>query len=281
MEGTHMGKMAVGAFMGLGGNPKESLKRVADLGMTNIQTSTPPDDLFEEPKRSAFIQAAHESSVKITVMFATFPGEDYSDIASVRRTVGYLNPVTREERVQKTLQISDLARDLGVDKVAAHVGFVPEETNDPEYAAMVEVVRRLCDHCKGNGQYFCMETGQETAEVLLRFIHDINRDNLRVNFDPANMILYGSGEPIAALKLVAKYVASVHCKDGKWPTEAGKLGHEYPLGQGDVGIDRFVATLKEIGYDGPLTIEREISGDQQIKDILEAKKLLEQLREAS
>jgi sugar phosphate isomerase/epimerase len=276
-----MEKLSVGAFMGLGGDPEESLRRVEALGITNIQTSTPPDALFEEPKRGEFIRAAHESSVKITVMFATFPGEDYSNIASVRRTVGYLNPETRETRVQKTFQISDLARDLGVDKVAAHVGFVPEERSDPDYGAMMEVVRRICDRCKQNGQYFCLETGQETAEVLLRFIEDVDRDNLRVNFDPANMILYGAGEPIAALKLVARYVASVHCKDGTWPTEAGKLGHEQPLGQGDVGIDRFIATLKEIGYDGPLTIEREISGEQQIKDILKAKELLERLRETA
>jgi sugar phosphate isomerase/epimerase len=92
------------------------------------------------------------------------------------------------------------------------------------------------------------------------------------------MILYGSGEPIPALELLGKYVDGVHCKDGKWPTKKGELGKEYPLGQGDVGIDKFIATLKKIGYEGPLTIEREITGEEQKKDIIEAIELLKKLR---
>ena len=140
---------------------------------------------------------------------------------------------------------------------------------------MVEAVGRLADHCKKNGQVFALETGQESAPALLSFLGDLGRDNVKVNFDPANMILYGSGEPVEALGIVADHVVSVHAKDGKWPTQEGKLGTEFRLGEGDVGIDRFVATLKEIGYDGALTIEREIPDwGQKVSDLVEAKKLL-------
>ena len=115
--------------------------------------------------------------------------------------------------------------------------------------------------------------------TLLRFIGDVGRDNIAINFDPANMILYGAGEPIAALKAAGSYVKSMHCKDATWAANPGQeWGEETPLGQGDVGMENFVRTLKEIGYEGPLTIEREISGDQQKKDIAQAVKLLEQLR---
>ena len=138
----------------------------------------------------------------------------------------------------------------------------------------------MCDHCQSNGQRLHLETGQETAEVLLQFISDMNRKNLAVNFDPANMILYGTSEPITALKMIGNHVKSVHCKDAKWSANPKvEWGEEVPLGQGDVGMKNFLQTLKEIGYIGPLTIEREISGEQQIKDIAEAVHLLTELRQ--
>jgi sugar phosphate isomerase/epimerase len=167
--------------------------------------------------------------------------------------------------------------------VALHIGFIPAGSKGDDYKELLHCTRDLLDHVAGNGQHLNLETGQESADHLLEFIHDVARDNLFVNFDPANMILYGSGEPIAALKKVGKYVRSVHCKDGKWAPE-GKRGKEWgtevPLGAGDVGMDNFLRTLKEIGYTGPLTIEREIPHDRerQKADIGMAVKLLTDLR---
>ena len=102
--------------------------------------------------------------------------------------------------------------------------------------------------------------------------------NIKVNFDPANMLLSGTGDPIEALDTLARYIVGVHCKDGKSSKREGGKSKEYPLGEGDVGIERFIAKLKEIGYTGPLTIEREISGEQQTSDIVKARDLLEKLR---
>ena len=112
------------------------------------------------------------------------------------------------------------------------------------------MVRHVCDHAATHGQTFALETGQESADALLDFLLLTNRDNLGINFDPANMILYGTGDPISALQTLAQHVLTVHCKDGDWPPKnsPGALGEEKPLGQGSVGIERFIAKLKEIRW---------------------------------
>jgi sugar phosphate isomerase/epimerase len=179
-------------------------------------------------------------------------------------------------------QISDFARMMDIGVVALHLGFVPEDVSDPLYPEIIQVARELCDHVKENGQCLHLETGQETADALLRFIGDVGRGNLFINFDPANMILYGSGEPIEALRKVGAYVRSVHCKDGKWAQRPGEeWGQEVPLGEGDVGMENYLRTLADIGYRGPLTVEREIPQDpeRQKAEIGHAIRLLTELKE--
>ncbi len=133
------------------------------------------------------------------------------------RTVGLVPPTTREERVARTKAVSDVAAKLGIDSIACHIGFVPEDAGEQLYMDIRDVAREICDYCENNGQSFTLETGQEPAQVLLRFIEDVERPNLKINFDPANMILYGTGDPIEALDVLGKHVVSVHCKDGDWP----------------------------------------------------------------
>jgi len=182
------------------------------------------------------------------------------------------------KRVLRVFSYSDLAAELGIEVIQAHIGFIPEDRNNPDYKGLVIVLQKIADYCKENNQSFALETGQEKALVLSKFIEDVNRLNIGVNFDPANMLLYDADDPIKALDVLGKYVIGVHCKDGKRPERKGELGKEYPLGEGDVGIENFIEKLKKIGYTGPLTIEREISGEKQMGDILEAKKLLERIR---
>lgn len=197
------------------------------------------------------------------------------------RTVGLVPPETRAERTQEMKEIADFARLLDVDVVALHLGFVPHDTSDPLYRDSLAVTRELCDHCRSQSQALHLETGQEPADTLLRFIGDVERDNLFINFDPANMILYGSGEPIEALEKVGRYVKSVHCKDAKWAARPGEeWGTEVALGDGDVGMENYLRTLEAIGYHGPLTIEREIPQDphRQKAEIGKALKLLRDLK---
>ncbi|MFA4028426.1 MAG: hypothetical protein GDYSWBUE_000306 [Candidatus Fervidibacterota bacterium] len=269
----------IGVFTSIGAGLGVTPQVVKELGIPTIQLHAPPKQMRTKEHMEQLKRDLEEAGIKVTVVFCGFPGESYADIPTVRRTVGLVPRETRAERLSETKEISDFAAALGVDAIAMHIGFIPEDPADTLYGEVVEACREVCDYAKSNGQRFHLETGQETADTLLRFINDVGRDNLFVNFDPANMILYGSGEPIEALRKVGKYVRSVHCKDAKWSSRPGEeWGEEVPLGQGDVNIPLFLKTLKEVGYVGPLTIEREITGEQQRRDVAAAVKYLEKLR---
>jgi len=257
------------------------LEVVRELGIPTVHLHAPHASSRTPERAKAFLEQLRAMGMTITVVFGGFEGESYADIPTVARTVGLVPPETRAERTRELKEISDFARLLGVDAVGLHVGFVPHDRSDPLYKQVVAVTQEVCDHCRGNGQRLHLETGQEAAETLLGFISDVGRENLFINFDPANMILYGSGEPIAALKKVGKYVRSVHCKDGKWAARPGQeWGAEVPFGQGDVGAETFLRTLKDLGYTGPLTIEREIAQEpaRQKAEIGQAVRLLNELK---
>ena len=273
----HLAPMEVGMMFWA---DRDHLVEIKSLGVRCGQLGVPGSTELTETAAKDWRAALEDQQFTLVTVFAAYNGESYSDIPTVQRTVGFIPSGTREERVARTRELSDFAARLGVPGIACHIGFVPEDERDRDYISVREAVRGVCDHAARHGQTFALETGQEPAEVLLRFFKDVNRPNLRINFDPANMILYGTGDPIAALKLLAPHVVSVHCKDGDWPPKdvAGALGAERPLGQGSVGIDRFVATLREIGYRGPLNIEREAENqEERIRDMRAAVGLLRRL----
>jgi sugar phosphate isomerase/epimerase len=236
-----------------------------------------PGELSLEGAAEKWAAALKDEEFTAVSTVCSYVGEKYDDFPTVEATVGLVPAGTRAERIARTKAVSDLAKALGIPSVACHIGFVPEDASEPLYSEILEFTRDICDHCARNGQAFTLETGQEPAEVLLRFIRDVKRENLKINFDPANMILYGTGDPIEALGVLAPHVLTVHCKDGDWPDrdDPNALGKEMPLGEGSVGIDRFVHRLKELGYRGVLSIERE-EPDQEKRntDIKSAVKLL-------
>lgn len=271
--------MEIGVMFWAGRDPLETVREVKSLGVRCGQLGV-PGDLPLDGAVAGWKSALDAEDFALVTVFAAYKGEDYADIPTVQRTVGFIPPATREERLARTLELSDFSAKLGVSSIACHIGFVPEETTDPDYIAVREMVRKVCDHAAQHGQTFALETGQEPAPVLLSFIQDVGRENLKINFDPANMILYGTGDPIEALDVLAPLVLSVHCKDGDWPRKVeGALGTEKPLGQGSVGMEHFIAKLKEIGYKNPLNIEREVQDQQQrLGDIRMGVELLERLR---
>ena len=225
-------------------------------------------------------KALDDEGFTVVTAFAAYKGEDYADIPTVQRTVGFIPPATRAEREARTLEVSDFAAELGIPGIATHVGFVPESNRDEHYIIVRDMVRRVCDHAAKHKQTFALETGQEGADTLLDFFLEVNRENLRINFDPANMILYGTGDPIAAVDVLRAHVVTVHCKDGDWPPKGvpGALGMEKPLGQGAVGMERFLAKLKQIHYKGPLCIEREVQDkEERARDIRMGVELLKKL----
>ncbi len=279
-----MEQWPIGVFTSVDAGLGVHLDVAQELGIPTVQLHAPHHQNRTELAAQDFLNRCEKAGIKVTAVFGGFDGESYADIPTTVKTVGLVPEASRSSRIAEMKEISDFARSLQCDTVALHIGFVPEDRESAEYKSLIEATQDLLDHVKANGQQLNLETGQETADHLLEFIEDVGRDNLFINFDPANMILYGTGDPIAALKKVSKYVRSVHCKDGTWAAEGqrGKeWGCEVPLGEGDVGMENYLRTLKEIGYTGPLTIEREIAHDrvQQKADIGQAVNLLTELKQ--
>ncbi len=277
-----MEKWPLGVFASVDAGLGVNLQVAHELGVPTVQLHAPQKQTRTKERAEEFLATLKELGIRITCVFGGFEGESYADIPTVAKTVGLVPPETRAARTQEMKEIADFAKLLGVDAVGLHIGFVPEEASDTIYPEVIAVTREICDHCKANGQNVHLETGQESADALLRFLGDAQRDNLFINFDPANMILYGSGEPIEALKKVVAHVRSVHCKDAKWAEKPGEeWGAEVPLGEGDVGMETFLRTLAEAGYDGPLTIEREIpqEPERQKEEIGRGMALLNELKE--
>jgi sugar phosphate isomerase/epimerase len=274
-------KWPIGVFASIDAGLGVKLEVARDLEVRTIHLHTPHASSRTPQRAAEFNKRLADFGITITCVFAGFDGESYADIPAVKRTVGLMPGETRAARTSELKSIADFARELKVDVVGIHLGFVPHDKSDLEYREMLEITRDVCDHCKRNGQALHLETGQEPVDVLIEFLDDVARDNLFVNFDPANMILYGAGEPLPALEKLGSRVRSVHCKDAIWSERPGETwGRETPLGEGDVDMGAFVKTLKKIGYEGPLTIEREIPEEpaRQKAEIGSAIELLERLK---
>src|SRR5258706_4133203 len=249
---------------------RDTLSDVRGVGVATGQLGIGPDVELTPAFTTEWKSALARENFRVLTVVAAYEGEDYADIPTVQRTVGFIPVATREARERRTLAISDFAAELGVKSIGCHIGFVPEDASDPGYIAVRDMVRRVCDHAARHDQTFALETGQEPAATLLRFIKDTERANLKINFDPANMILYGTGDPIEAFERLAPQVVSVHAKDGDWPArdKPGSLGSERRLGDGAVGMKRFVEVMRRTGYRGTVNVEREIADQaQRLADI--------------
>jgi L-ribulose-5-phosphate 3-epimerase len=259
---------------------RDDLADVKSFGVRCGQLGVPGSMELNAAVAGQWRTALEDAGFEVVTVVAAYLGENYADIPTVQRTVGFIPPEFREERERRTHAVSDFAAALGVKSIACHIGFVPDDSGEPDYIAVRDMVRRICDHAARHGQTFALETGQEPAHVLLAFLKDVDRPNLGINFDPANMILYGTGDPVEALDVLGPHVLSVHCKDGDWPAKnaPGSLGVERPLGNGSVGIPRFLEKLKAIGFRGPLNIEREAENqEERYRDLRAAVKLLDSL----
>lgn len=254
-----MEKWPLGVFASIDAGFGVHLDVAHELGVSTIHLHAPRIGSRSPERAQDFLGKLADFNITTTCVFGGFEGESYADIPTVKRTVGLVPPTTRQARLTELKEIADFARLLDVAVVGLHIGFVSHDRADADYAAIVATAQEICDHCAGNQQAVHLETGQEPADVLLAFLQDVERDNLFINFDPANMILYGVDEPLPALERLGRHVRSVHCKDATWSDQPGVTwGAEVPLGEGAVDILAYLKTLDAIGYTGPLTIEREI-----------------------
>ncbi len=272
----------IGVFTSIDAGLGVRLEVAHELRIPTIQLHAPHGETRTRDNAQKFLTRIRQLEIELTCVFGGFNGESYADIPTVEQTVGLVPIGTRVERLNEMKEISDFAKLLSCSAIGLHLGFVPHDTASSDYRAIVGVTQELCDHAARNGQSVHLETGQETADALLGFLRMVDRENLGINFDPANMILYGTGQPIEALKKVGHFVRSVHCKDALWSDQPGVTwGREVPLGEGQVDIEAYLGALNAIGYRGPLTIEREIpqEPERQKAEISHAQRLLVELRE--
>ena len=266
--------LRLGLIIGVGENPDASMAKVRDLGLPTCQAFV--DDL-KPGLAERLRQALDKHGIEATSVVVGGPGREIWDFYQGPLTIGLVPRETRAARIAHIKKASDFAKQCGIPAVQTHCGFIPENPNDPVYRETVTAMREVAAHCKGNGQNFRYETGQETPITLVRAMQDVGLDNQGVNFDLANLILYGKANPVDAIELLGPYVQGIHAKDGLWPTNPKELGEEVPIGKGKVDFQRIIARLKELNYRGAVTIEREISGAQQMEDVRASKAYLEKL----
>ncbi len=239
-------------------NIENLLRRVVDLGFKSCQISTYVPSLYTRETADLINTYCGEYGLSVSLWWAGWPGTHHWNFVGGPASVGIVPVAYRKERCEIMKQASDFCKLIGVDRIATHAGFIPEDLHDPLYVSLVEDLKDVAAYCKKNRQLFCFETGQETPVTLLRTIQDIGYDNVGINLDPANLVMYGKGNAVDSLKVLGRYLFGVHIKDGRYPTDGKELGIEVPVGQGDVEMPRLLAVIESLGYDGPLTIEIEL-----------------------
>jgi L-ribulose-5-phosphate 3-epimerase len=266
--------LRLGLIVGIGKNPEEAIGKVHELGLPTCQAFV---NEFGPEIVMGLTKSLEKFGIEATSVVVGGPGKEVWDFYGGPLTIGLVPKETRAERIAHIKNASEFAKKIGVPAVQTHCGFIPENPNDPVYAETVAAMKEVAEYCRKNGQNFRYETGQETPITLVRAMRDVGLDNQGVNFDLANLILYGKANPVDAIEILGPYVQGIHAKDGLWPTNPKELGEEVAIGKGKVDFPRIVARLKEMKYPGAVTIEREISGPQQMEDVRGAKEYLEKV----
>lgn len=269
--------MKLGVFVKLSKKIDTEFRRLNENGFSTCQLSVWDDRLKTDEMADLVNQSKKNHGIEITALWCGWEGPAVWNFSEGPLTLGLVPAAFRFARMKNLMLGSDFAKKIGVTDIATHMGFLPENPGTTEFHEIVSAIHTVAEYMKSNGQYLLFETGQETPVALRRVIDTVGTGNLGINLDTANLILYGKANPIDALDVFGEFVRGVHAKDGLYPTDGQSLGKEVPIGLGKVDFPVLINRLKELGYSGALTIEREISGDEQIKDIKKAKAYLEKL----
>lgn len=258
-------------------DPQDLAAKVQQAGLSNLQLHLNPihDDARTWGGVASLLQAA---GIRLVSGMFGCVGEDYSTLQSIRRTGGVVPDQHWDKNLQIARNAAKVAADLGIPLVSTHAGFLPEQPSDPDYAKLQDRLAQIAAVLQERGLTLLLETGQETADTLLKFLQDLQRQapNIGVNFDPANMILYGKGEPVASLRKLLPLVKQVHIKDAVPTTVPGTWGREVAAGQGQVNWPGFMDTLAQGDFRGFLIIERE-AGSDRVADVRQAAAMLTHL----
>ena len=255
----------IGAIISL--EHEEPLEQLTSLGLSVCQLSSWSPDSWSAKTARAMRDELAGSGVTATAFWGGWSGPKAWNFSEGPSTLGIVPREYRSQRTTELKRAGEFAVELGVPAVVTHLGFLPENPSDPEFGPVVETVREIGRYLDSLGLEFWFETGQETPVAMVRVIRESGLTNLGVNLDPANLILYGKANPVDAVGIFGRLIRNVHAKDGRYPTDPMKLGEETRVGEGLVGFPALIEALERAGYEGPFIIEREISGEEQRRDI--------------
>jgi len=263
-------KLDLGLVVGLAHGPDAALEKVRRFGLPTCQLVCWDPRRYSRSNARAVREASARTGVRVSALWAGYRGPLVWNLVRGPETIGLPPERWREARVRALRKGAEFAREIGAPAIITHAGFIPERPNDPRYKATVRALRQVARHCRKLGIEFWFESGQETPVTLRRAIEDVGTDNLGINLDPANLILYGKANPVDALDVFGRYVRGLHAKDGLYPTDPRRLGKEVPLGSGKVDFPKLIPALYRLGFRGAVTVEREIAGPRQARDIRKA-----------
>ena len=256
---------------------EEQLSLLQKYGFTTCQLLAWEPELWTDENAAVINELFPKYGVTISAFWCGWEGPKVWDFYDGQLTLGLVPPDYRQMRIKNLCDGADFAKKLGITDIVTHMGFIPENPYDPNFASFCVAVRVVANHLKANGQFLLFETGQETPVTMLRCFETVGTDNLGVNLDTANLILYGKANPVDSLDVFGKYVRNLHAKDGFYPTDGHHLGREVRVGQGKVDFPAFFRRLKELDYDSHVTIEYELAGDDRLDIILETRDYLQQI----
>jgi L-ribulose-5-phosphate 3-epimerase len=267
-------RLGVVAKVGPHDTSDSTIKHVHSLGLPTCQIFYDKLSLAEAP---GLLEALKRYSVEVSAVSEHNPGPRVFDFYEGPPTIGIVPEKYRRPRIDALKLAADFALACNIPSIHTHLGFIPEDPNDRLYPGAVAATKEVAQHCKDQGRMLLCETGEETPTAMLRLIQDVGTGNVFVNLDPANLLMYGKGNPVDAMDVFGTLVRGIHAKDAVLPTGTRELGLEVPIGTGKVNFPLLFKKLKQVGYDRAITIEREISGPKQEADILESKVYLQKL----
>jgi len=253
-------------------SPQALCDAVDAVGIRRVQLALSP--IVREPERwRGVFELLRDRKIEIVSGMMEPIGEDYSTLESIARTGGLRPDEYWRENREHAAELAELAAANEVSLVTLHIGFLPESRDDPERLRLIRRVQIVADFFSAERIGLGLETGQESAATLLDVLEDIGRPNVSVNFDPANMILYGTGDPLDALRRLSAHVCQVHIKDALPAAAPGEWGEEVAVGDGAVDWPAFLKLVQ--GLDPPVTlvIERE-AGKARVEDVRRAREVL-------